>query len=274
MTPTPPADPAPTPHGADDALELRVLAWVFGDDDEDPGLIVDDASNHSDLIGFLDRLGADHAALKRALGAPDHPAPVPADSPAQARLAALRDEILRRRAGAPIDWATARGDNVRSLSAHRTRARRPGPRIILAGAFAVVAAAALIFLVTRPGPPPHVDAAVASALTADLVEDHALGFGGAAQPTARDRGFLLGALIDLSRPNPDGTPRAAADSALALTLAERALSGLAAPEEPARRLARALGGCASILADPADRAACENGLQDYLARRDAWFSSR
>ena len=81
-------------------------------------------------------------------------------------------------------------------------------------------------------------------------------------------------MIDLSRPRKDKTPPAAPETSLARDLVDRTLVGLSAPEDAEARRQRVISGCAAILIDPADRSACEKGLADYIARRDAFFSLR
>jgi len=285
--------PNEPPGDAGDALEQRTIAWLFGEDDEDPGLIAAEAVGRPGFVAWLDGLATTHAQLKVAI--------TPGSSGlVQARLAALRDDITRRRDGA-VDWPNARVDNVRSLAAARARpgiesvvadprpvraqgtSLRPRPvpvkasratRIALIGSL-VLAAAAAIFLVMRGGSgPPDVDARIASLLVAEVAPESGFGFAGASPPTARDRGFLLGAVIDLSRPRKDKTPPAAPETSLARDLVDRTLVGLSAPEDAEARRQRVISGCAAILIDPADRSACEKGLADYIARRDAFFSLR
>ncbi len=257
------------PEATDEALETRAIAWIFGDDDEDPGLVAEEAAKSPAFTTWLEAFARDYAALKITS--------TPSETTAAARITALRDDIARRRAGA-VDWAAARADNVRSLSAARARstpAIQSGPskngRLFAIGA-AVLAAAAALFLVIGRSAPPEVDAAMALALTAEVNPDGGMGFAGAAPPSARDRGFLIGAVIDLSRKRHDGTTPGEPERSLALSLADRALSGLDTPMAGEAARTRALGGCAAILVDDADRSACEKGLADYITRRDALAS--
>jgi len=247
-------------------LEERTLAWLFGED-EDPGLIVDEAAARADPLTWLDHLGRTLAAAKTAVGA----AP---DGVAQARLAALRAEILRRRAQ-PIDWGAARADNVRSLahaSMHREDRRRR--RLGMVGALVALAAAVVFVVMALQPHEPEVDAATATALVADLLPEEGFGFGGAASPSPRDRGFLLGAVIDLSRDKKATGAPGPAELELARRLASRALTGLSAPDDAEARRTRVVGGCGAILIDAAERNACEQGLSEYLTRRDAFLSGR
>jgi hypothetical protein len=272
-----PANKVDEPH---DPLQLRTLAWLFGDDEEDPGAIADEATRRDDMIPWLERLAADYRLLKEA-AAPGR------ESLALARIEALRADIAQRRAGA-VDWQGARAEparadgansKVRSLAAARARLASPTTnklaRGLLVGAFTAFAAAAIIFMVTRPNVAhPDVDARTAQVLLGDLAGDGGMGFAGAAPPSAHDRGFLLGAVIDLSRPRQDGAAPAQSEVVLARDLVERTLKGLAAPDDDAARTRRVLGGCGAILIDAGERAACERGLADYIARRDAFFSAR
>ena len=245
-------------------LEERTLAWLFGDD-EDPGLIVDEAASRDDHLDWLEHLSRTLAASKSALG-------TATPGIAQARLAALRTEILHRREH-PIDWPAARADNLRTLAharAHRDERRRR--RLGTIGALLAVAAAAVFIVISLRGAEPEVDAATVATLVEDLHPQQGFGFGGAAAPTPRDRGFLLGAVIDLSRPRKASGQLGTAELELARTLTDRALAGLPAPEDAEARRARATGGCGAILIDAAERNACERGLTEYLVRRDAYLS--
>lgn len=245
-----------------DPLQERALAWIFGDEEEDPGLVAADLARRPELDPWLAALADDYAALKRRY-APD------AAGPALARLAALRDDVARRRAhGEMLDATTAAPpDNVRSLAAARARRSRVGLWVAIG-----LAAAALVFVVTRPRSAHEVDVASARAIVAALPEDAGFGFAGGAPPSAHDRGFLVGAVIDLSKRREHRS--AEPELALARELSDRALRGLRAPEDAEARLQRVLGGCAAILEDASDRSACERGLADYVARRDAFFARR
>ena len=253
-----------TPEAAHEALETRAIAWIFGDDDEDPGLIAEEGAKSPAFTTWLAAFARDYPALKSTQ-------PGSQTSLAGARIAALQDDIARRRAGA-VDWSAARADNVRSLSAARTnRSSRTNPTRLLAIGGAVLAAAAAVFLLIGRNAPPDVDAPMALALTAEIAPDGGMGFAGSAPPSARDRGFLIGAVIDLSRNRKDGTKPGEPERSLATTLADRALKGLDGPTDGAA-LERARGGCAAILVHAADRSDCELGLADYIARRDALAS--
>ena len=229
-----------------EALAERALQWVFGDDEVDPGLIVSDGRAVPELRAWL--VGLEHhiSDLKRTLGVSV------SESLALARLHALIVEVER---AAPRSFpAQLQADvaaPVVSIGAYRKRTRR---NVAIIGA-AVLAIAAALFLLVGPGatnPKVHdVDATIAEALTRDIAPDSGFGFGGAAEPTARDRGFLIGAVIDLSKPRASGQPSGAAEVALAQTLASRALQGLDAPDDKEARRQRALGGCAAVFgADP------------------------
>lgn len=245
-------------------LDERTLAWLFGED-EDPGLVVDEAAARADYLPWLDRLERTIAAAKAAVGAAR-------GGVAEARLSALRAEILRRREQ-PIDWAAARSDNLRSLAFARVHLEdRRRRRLATLGAVVALAAAAVFVVMALQRAEPEIDAATASALVADLAPEQGFGFGGAEAPSARDRGFLLGAVIDLSRPRSATSEAGASELELARKLADRALTGLPAPDDAEARRARAVGGCAAILVDGAERGACEAGLSEYLSRRDAFLS--
>lgn len=250
-----------------DPLQERALAWIFGDDEEDPGLVAAELAR-AERDDWLATLATDYAAIKRRF-APD------ATGPALERLAALREDVARRRARGLADLAAASvaPDNVHSLAAARARKAQPSARA-RAGLWVAtaLAAAALVFVLTRPRAAHEVDASVATALVAELPDDGGYGFAGAAPPNAHDRGFLVGAVIDLSKRREHRS--AEPELALARELSERALRGLTAPDDAEARRQRVLGGCAAILEDAADRSACERGLADYAARRDAFFASR
>ena len=267
-------------------LEESVLAFVFGDEDEDPGLIVDEAATQDGFVPWLDRLAADYTLVRGG---------DPALSPALGRLAALRAEVLLRRAH-PIVWegrpanvlafdpALRRAPegaevrdvrDVRTLSASDLQRKRLVGRFVIGGVIAATLAAAALLLVGVQQSDPEIDARMAQVLVDDALGTRGFGFAGAAAPTVEQRGFLLGAVIDLSRPRKRTGQSAPTELELARTLADRALEGL--PGSPAddleARRVRALGGCGAVFADTAERNTCERGLASYLARRDAALSA-
>jgi hypothetical protein len=143
--------------------------------------------------------------------------------------------------------------------------------LAIGGVLAATLAAAALLLLTVRSAPREVGVEMAQALTAPIMEQAGHGFAGPPAPSPRDRGFLLGAVIDLSRPRKSTGLVAEHELELARTLAERALDGLDdAPDSPEERRLRLLGGCGAILVAPEDRKACEAGLEDYQRRRDSY----
>lgn len=242
-------------------LEEGVYAWVFGDEEIDPGSLVSDGREVPDFRAWLGELERQIGELKRALGAKVH------ESVALDRLRALISEVERAE---PIRFpAQVRADvsaPVVSIGDFRKRTvRRVG-----IGA-AILALAAAIFLVVRSGGdkgPPDVTAELAAVLTQDIAADSGFGFGGAVEPSARDRGFLIGAVIDLSKQRQSGATAGPAELELARKLATKALMGLDAPDDGEARRQRALGGCAAVFGDDPERGECEQGLSAYLTARD------
>jgi hypothetical protein len=254
---------SPTPHDTNlpETLEEDTLRWLFGDGEEDPGPLVDLGAKTPAMDAWLDRFERDYRAMKSSITSQD--------SEALARLAALREEIRRRREN-PIVWPAV--DNIRSLDAARMRSNKRRNGVVIGGVILAIAAAAL-FIVNGIGRGPReVDAQMANNLvkSVDSLNAPGFGFAGESAPSARDRGFLLGAIADLARPRKATGQTAEAEMTLARELTDRALAGLEAPEDPNARVQRALGGCGAILSDPNERAACESGFADYLKRRDAY----
>jgi hypothetical protein len=251
---------APTPE--DDLLataptDEALLAFLFGDDERDPGPL-------------FHRFAADPAArLWLASFVRDYPRLTgKAESPAVCRAAVLLEE-LERRAERPIDWTAARGDKVVSFAAAAEhRKSKLGPRLAVFGVLAATIAASVFIAVSVGKSPREVDASMAQALVGPLLDQGGHGFAGAPVPTPRERGFLIGAITDLSRPRKATGQVGAEELELARTLAERALEGLEAPDDDKARRQRLLGGCAAVLPDPDERKACEEGLADYQRRRD------
>lgn len=256
------------------ALDEGVMAFVFGDEDVDPGQLVTDGANTPGFVAHLEALERDLTLLKQAT------AQRVSDSEARARLQALREETVRWQANQDSSQASApsassaNSANVVDFASARQRLRAR----ITTYVGILVAAAAAVLLVARPwsgggktGEPP------ARALTAQLVAsltdgvgvESGHGFAGPLGPGPRDRGFLLGAILDLADPRPDGAPRADAELQLAQKLVDRVLTGLDAPEAPAERLQRARGGCSALLTDAVERGLCDTGLAEYRAQRDA-----
>lgn len=243
------------------ALDEGVMAFVFGDEDIDPGQLVTDGANVPGFVAHLEALERDLTLLKQATGQRV------SDSEARARLQALREETVRWQAG-------HNATNVVSLAGARQRLRARLTTYV----GIVVAAAAAVLLVARPwsgdsktGAPParELTSQLVASLTEGVGVESGHGFSGPLGPGPRDRGFLLGGILDLATPKPDGTPRADAELQLAQTLVDRVLVGLDAPEVPAERLQRARGGCAALLTDAVERGLCEKGLAEYRAQRDA-----
>lgn len=256
------SNPASAPNEAlftsgpqDEAL----LAYLFGDDETDPGPLLTRFAADPTAKAWLRDFARDYPKLTGK-----------AESPAVARAEALLAE-LERRAQKPIDWASARDTNVVSLGAARTHKQsRLGPRLAIFGVLAATIAAAAFIAVSVGKTPREVDVGMAQTLVGPILDQGGHGFAGAPIPTPRERGFLLGAVIDLSRPRKATGQVGETELALARDLADRALEGLDAPDATEDRRQRLLGGCAAILTDPAERQACEEGLADYQRRRDAY----
>lgn len=287
-SPTPPTPPnaATPPRTPPSALEESVLAFAFGDEDEDPGLIVDEAAAADGFIPWLDQLVGDYTLVRGG---------DPTASPALARLGALRAEVLTRRAH-PIDWPIVKEAHAANVLAFDPARRQTAPatsassalgsnelarkrrlgRVVIGGVIAATLAAAALLLIGVQRADPEIDARMAQVLVDDALGSQGFGFGGAAAPSVEQRGFLLGAVIDLSRPRKRTGQSAPTEIELARSLADRALEGLpgapGADDLEARRV-RALGGCGAIFLADADRSACERGLASYLARRDAALSA-
>ena len=242
------------PH--DEAL----LGYLFGDDEIDPGPLFDRFTHDAAAHGWLEAFVRDYPKLSGR-----------ADSPAIGRAHALLAE-LKRRAAQPIDWSGARTSNVVSLAAHRTKGRsRLGPRLAIFGVLAATIVAAVFIAVSVGKTPREVDIGMAQALVGPIMDQGGHGFAGAPIPTPRERGFLIGAVTDLSRPRKATGQVGDNELELARNLADRALEGLDdAPDAAEDRRQRLLGGCAAILSTPDDRKACEDGLADYQHRRDAY----
>jgi len=264
-------------HENDDSIEAlfkdapvdeALYAYLFGDDEADPGPLLDRFASDPSAATWLEGFERDYAVLKNQT-----------DSPAIARSRALRAELARHLTN-PIDWTTARqSTNVRSLDAARhrdipqatpVRRSQSFARIAIAGVLAATIAAAIFLVVSVQSATREVDVEMAQQLTSSIMTQSGHGFAGPPEPTPRERGFLLGAVMDLSRPRKATGQVAANEVDLARELADRALDGLDAPESAEERRQRLLGGCAAILVDPADRKACEDGLADYQRRRDAY----
>ncbi|MCA9518456.1 MAG: hypothetical protein KC635_26155, partial [Myxococcales bacterium] len=70
----------------DARLEEAVLTYLFGDGEEDPGLVVVEGAKTAGFLPWLDRLEQELAALAHAVEAPL------SESVALARLGVLREE--------------------------------------------------------------------------------------------------------------------------------------------------------------------------------------
>jgi hypothetical protein len=237
-----------------------LLAHLFGDDESDPGPLFDRFAQDQAAKAWLRDFIRDYPRLTGK-----------AESPAVSRAEALLAE-LEHRAQHPIDWGLAREANVVSLAAARTHKQgRLGPRLAIFGVLAATLAAAAFIAVSVGKTAREVDIGMAQALVGPILDQAGHGFAGAPIPSPRERGFLLGAVIDLSRPRKATGQVGETELALARDLADRALEGLAdAPDATEDRRQRLLGGCAAILTDPAERKDCEDGLADYQRRRDAY----
>lgn len=241
-------------------LEEGVYAWVFGDGEEDPGLLVEEGRRVMDFVPWLTDLERQIAELKRAFGAKV------SESDALARLRALRAEVEHDQ---PMTFPSAVEDMapVVAISDFKKRTRN---RLFVAGTILAMAAAAL--LIARPWSGGEkgrdVSAELAAILTKNITDATGFGFGGAVEPSAHDRGFLLGAVIDLSKPRASGAAPGSSEIDLARRLARIAQSGLDAPEDAEAARQRALGGCAAILGDDPERSDCERGIIAYAAARD------
>jgi len=265
----------------DPRLEERTLAYLFGDDEADPGDLVAEAQAAPDFAGWLSHLERDLADLARAVGVD------PEDSGALGRLEVLRAEIAapttERSAFVPAETAAGAapaddggapgaddaspGNNVRSLVARRRRTQFA----LIGGALAMAAALLVFALGPRPEgiSPTAARPSVAQAQAwAEEVLDSALAFAGAELPPG-DRGFLIGLVRDLSRPHGDGAPPSGDELDTARIIAAQALAGLGleGDAEALRRLA--LGGCGAVLSVAGEVDACEAGLAAYAERRDA-----
>ncbi|MFO0744348.1 MAG: hypothetical protein U1F43_01570 [Myxococcota bacterium] len=241
-------------------LEDGVYQWVFGDGEDDPGVLVSDGRKVPEFLTWLGELEGQIGALKRTLGKSV------AESDALARLRALKSEVERAQ---PILFQSAVEDlaPVISMTAFKKRTRR---LMLVAGGLLALAAAVLLIVKPWGGSDTgrDVSSELAALLTHDIVENTGFGFGGAVEPSAHDRGFLLGAVIDLSRPRRDGKAPGKDEIELARKLATVAQSGLDAPDDAEARRVRALGGCAAILGDDPERSDCERGIISYATARD------
>lgn len=239
-----------------------LLAYLFGDDETDPGPLLTRFAADPAAKAWLRDFSRDYPKLTGK-----------ADSPAVARAEALLVELDRRAQDPryPVEWTTARDTNVVSLAAARTHKQsRLGPRLAIFGVLAATIAAAAFIAVSVGKTAREVDVGMAQALVSPILDQGGHGFAGAPIPSPRERGFLLGAVIDLSRPRKATGQVGETELALARDLADRALEGLDAPDATEDRRQRLLGGCAAILTDPTERKDCEEGLADYQRRRDAY----
>lgn len=239
--------------------EEALLAFLFGDDEADPGPLFERFATDAAARSWLEAFIRDYPALSGK-----------GESPAVLRAQSLLAEFSRR-AAQPIDWSTARTDQVVSLAAAREhRKSKLGPRLAIFGVLAATVAAAVFIAVSVGKTTREVDVMMAEALVGPILDQGGHGFAGAPVPTPRERGFLIGAITDLSRPRKATGQVGDSELDLARNLAERALEGLDAPDAAEERRQRLLGGCAAILQDPEERRACEEGLADYQRRRDAY----
>lgn len=261
QTPNPPQ--APTEHFAEAPQDEALLAYLFGDDEADPGPLFTRFAHDQSAKAWLRDFSRDYPRLTGK-----------AESPAVSRAEALLAELDRRAQDPryPVDWTTSRDTNVVSLAAARTHKQgRLGPRLAIFGVLAATIAAAAFIAVSVGKTAREVDVDMAQTLVGPLLDQAGHGFAGAPIPSPRERGFLLGAVIDLSRPRKATGQVGETELALARDLADRALDGLDdAPDAVEERRQRMLGGCAAILKDPSERKDCEEGLADYQRRRDAY----
>lgn len=245
-----------------ETLQQGVYAWVFGDGEDDPGVLVSEGRDVPDFLPWLASLERQITLLKQTLGRDV------SESEALARLRALASEIERAQ---PIVFPVAIDDVAQRVVPIDELQRRRRRRLVLGGSI-VLAMAAAFLLVTRLGSAPAprpISSEVAELLTRDIAKDDGFGFGGGVEPNAHDRGFLLGAIIDLSRQRSDGSEPGSSELQLARKLATRALRGLDAPDDAEQQRLRSLGGCAAILGDDPERQDCERGMMSYVTARDS-----
>jgi len=246
-------------------LQEAVLAYLYGDGEEDPGEVVAAAAAAPEVDVWLAELDGELRVYKRAVGAdPDR-------SEALDRLTVLREEIARYRqrpATAPTAAPQAAPPAPISLAARRREKRRT---YAFVGTLAALAAGILIAaMALQAGPSaPVVRPTVAQAQRwVDELAPGGFGFAGEG-PSAHDRGFLLGIARDLSAPHADGTGAGAEELEAARAIALQALAGLGYGEDPDDALKQVTSGCAAFLKDPKDVSACDKGVADYERHRDA-----
>ncbi len=254
-------------------LEEAVLAYLFGDGEADPGLLVTEGAAVDGFAAHLARLEGELVALKQAADADTDP---DADgSLALARLSVLREEVARWQArpaeavsGVPVAHG---GAKVISLAAERDKRT---PRWVAWTGSVVALAAAIILAVVFIGKggggevAPRISVAQAQVLAVEVGEQ-GFGFAGAEPPSARDRGYLAGIVRDLSAPYPSGALPAEAELEMARTLARQALVGLDFDGTPESLRGKVAAGCRAFLRVHAEVAECKGGLAAYERKRDA-----
>lgn len=252
----------------DARLEEAVLAYLFGGDDgaeDDPGALVSEAARAPGFDAWARQLAADLPTLRRAVGAD------PAASVARARLAALQHEVAHF-----VDsTAHSRGANaasgaaVVSLDARRRERRRT---YALVGTFAALAAGLLVGVVALDGGPAAPSAPRPTVAQAkgwvEALDDGGLAFAGGG-PSARQRGFMLAVVRDLSAPSAEGVAADSEALEAARLIAERAAAGLGRAGSAEELRVEALEGCRAWLEAADELAECELGLGDYARKRDA-----
>lgn len=250
--------------------ELReaVLAYLFGDLEEDVGPLVHELAERSDEREWLTTLRSDLAAAKATQEDPSTLALVRLDVLAREadRLSATTapEQAVSEDRAPPAEKAV-----VVSLSERRKRLRWGAP-------IALAMAAAIAFFVVRSNtvttPPGDPDApAVRAISTAQaqtlLNEIDAGGFGfSGADLTPRDRGWLLGIVLDLNA-SATASPNDPELKVLSNNMADRITEHLDPP--PTNPFAVVQAGCVALVpAEAVAVAECERGLADYRARRD------
>ena len=247
-------------------LEEAVLAYLYGDDEDDPGALVAKAAAAQGFDAWIAGLAADQRLLKRAVGAD-------ADrSDALARLAALQHEVADCRGASIVQLsAKARTEPARpiDLAARRREKLRTYAWVGTLAALAAGILVAVMSLQGGPETPPAPRPSVAQARQwVDELAPGGFGFAGDS-PSPHDRGFLLGIVRDLAAPHADGTDASADEVAAARQIALLALAGLDLGDDPSTALSHALIGCTGSLKAADEVAACERGGVDYARHRDA-----
>ncbi|MCB9734756.1 MAG: hypothetical protein H6745_19400 [Deltaproteobacteria bacterium] len=246
----------------DARLEEAVLTYLFGDGEEDPGLVVVEGAKTAGFLPWLDRLEQELAALAHAVEAPL------SESVALARLGVLREETKAWAARAAATGAAAAGGPAEVVSLAAARERRRGPAMWVGAVVAIAAAVLIAVALTSGGGAGAVarpSVAQAQQWAGERV-DKAMAFSGATL-TAADRGFLLGIVRDLSAPRADGSQPTGDELEAARAIAAQAFAGTDVTGDPEALRKKALAGCAAFGAG--DAAGCEEGVATYARHRDA-----